>query len=131
MRKMLITTLGAVVAAVIAGDVLAQNESMPEVIVQASRLVSTTMVSKSSSGIPIDQVSMGYTVTAQGLDIGTPIGAHAFETRLTDAAVVACRELGRRYPNSGTSDAECVQEASNKAIAKARQLEDAAAAPKT
>ena len=127
MRKMLIVSVGAV-AAITAGDVIAQNEPMPEVVVEASRLVSATVTGKSSSGIPINQVSMGYTVTAQGLDIGTPIGARAFEARLGDAAVAACRDLGRRYPNSGTSDAECVKDATDRAIAKARQLEDAAAA---
>ena len=128
MRKMLIVSVGAVAGAITAGGVIAQNEPMPEVVVEASRLVSTTVVGKSTSGIPINQVSMGYTVTAQGLDIGTPMGARAFEARVSDAAVAACRDLGRRYPNSGTSDAECVKDATDKAIAKARQLEDAAAA---
>ncbi len=112
MKKMLIVSVGAV-AALAAGDVIAQNEPMQEVVVEASRLVSTTVVGRSSSGIPVNQVSMGYTVTAQGLDIGTPIGARAFEARVSEAAAVACRDVGRRYPNSGTSDAECVRDATD------------------
>ncbi len=130
MRKMLIVSVGAVAAAITGSSVIAQNEPMQEVLVEASRLVSTTVLGKSSSGIPINQVSMGYTVTAQGLDIGTPIGARAFEARLSDAAAAACRDLGRRYPHSGTSDVECIKDATDRAIAKARQLEDAVAAQK-
>jgi hypothetical protein len=76
MRKMLITVFGGVFAAVIAGDVLAQNESMPEVL--------------------------------------------TFEARLTDAAVGACQELGRRYPNSGTSDAECVDDSQSPPVRRCR-----------
>jgi UrcA family protein len=73
---------------------------------------------------------MGYTVTSKGLDIGTPAGAREFEGRVKDAATAACRELGQRYPNSSTSDSECVKKATDKAMAQAHQLEDAAAKKK-
>jgi UrcA family protein len=129
MRKMLITAAGAVAAAVVGGNVIAQNVAMPEVIVETHREV-TTNVGKSTSGVPIVDVSMGYTVTSKGLDIGTPIGARAFEARVRDAATAACQELGQRYPNSSTSDAECVKQATDKAMVNVRQLEDAAAAKK-
>ncbi len=129
MRKMLITAAGAVGAAVAAGIVIAQDVAMPEVIVETHREVVTT-VGKSTSGIPIVDVSMGYTVTAKGLDIGTPIGARAFEARVSDAARAACQELGQRYPNSSTSDAECIKRATDKAMTDVRKLEDAAAKKK-
>jgi UrcA family protein len=128
MKKALISAAG-LVAAVVVGNVVAQNVPMPEVIVQTHREVTTT-VGKSTSGVPIVDVSMGYTVTAKGLDIGTPIGARAFEARVSDAAAAACQELGQRYPNSSTTDAECTKQATDKAMVKVRQLEDATAASK-
>jgi UrcA family protein len=130
MRKTLIIAAGTVAAAVMTGNVSAQDVAMPEVTVESHRIVETT-IGKTSSGIPIRDVSMGYTVSAKGLDIGTPIGARAFEARVSDAARAACQELGKRYPDSNTTDAECTRQATEKAMVKVRQLEDAAAAGKT
>jgi UrcA family protein len=127
---MLITTAGAVAAGVVTGNVIAQNVAMPEVTVETHREVSTTVGRSSSTGAPIVDVSMGYTVTAKGLDIGTPAGARAFEARVSDAATAACQELGQRYPNSSTTDAECIKRATDKAMVKVRPLEDAAAMKK-
>ncbi len=124
-KKTFVIVAGMVAAAVVGGNVLAQNVPMPEVTVETHRAVETT-IGRTSSGIPIKDVSMGYTVSAQGLDIGTAIGARAFEARVSDAAKAACQELGRRYPNSTPSDAECARVATDKAMLKVRQLEDAA-----
>jgi UrcA family protein len=128
-KKMVVIAAGTVVAAVVGGNVIAQNVAMPEVIVESHREVSTT-IGKTASGVPIDEVSEGYTVTAKGLDISTPIGARAFEARVADAAKALCEELGQRYPGSTPSDAQCAKEATDKAMAKVRQLEDAAAKKK-
>jgi len=124
-KKMFVMAAGAVAAAVMGAGVLAQNVPMPEVTVESHRMVATT-IGRTSSGVPIVDVSMGYTVSAQGLDIGTPIGARAFEARVSDAAKAACQEIGKRYPNSTTSDAECARAATDKAMVKVHQLEDAA-----
>ena len=124
MKKAIISA-ACLVGAVGAGNVMAQNVAMPEVTVESHRVVETT-VGKSASGIPVVDVSMGYTVSSKGLDISTAIGARAFEARIKDAATAACQELGQRYPNSSTTDLECTKQATEKALAKARQLEDAA-----
>ncbi|HXY96855.1 MAG TPA: UrcA family protein [Steroidobacteraceae bacterium] len=124
-KKMFVIAAGTVAAAVIGGDVLAQNVPMPEVTVESHRVVATT-IGRTSSGIPIVDVSLGYTVSAQGLDIGTAIGARAFEARVSDAAKAACQELGKRYPSSTPSDTECARAATDKAMVKVHQLEDAA-----
>ena len=125
MRKALISAATVAAAAVAGTNAIAQNVAMPEVIVETHRTVET-MIGKTSSGIPIKDVSMGYTVTAKGLDLSTPQGSRAFEARIRDAASAACEELGRRYQNSSTTDQECVTQATDKAMAQARQLEDAA-----
>ena len=67
---------GAVGGVVLAGNVIAQNVPMPHVIVESHRAVSTR-IGSTSGGIPIQDASMGYTVTAEGLDISTPIGRQA------------------------------------------------------
>jgi UrcA family protein len=128
MKKALISAAG-VVAAVVGGNALAQTPENAEVLVESHRAVETT-VGKSYTGIPIVDVSMNYTVTSKGLDIGTPAGAREFEARVKDAATAGCKELGQRYPNSSTSDTECVKKAVDKAMVDARKLEDAAAKKK-
>ena len=117
---------GAVAGVVVAGNVIAQNVPMPEVIVETHRAVSTR-IGTTSSGIPIRDVSMGYTVTAEGLDISTPIGRQAFEARVSQAAMAACQQLGRQFRLSTPSDAECARQATERAMAQVHQVEDAAA----
>jgi UrcA family protein len=117
---------GAVAGVVVAGNVVAQNVPMPEVIVEAHRAVSTR-IGTHASGIPIHEVSMGYTVTAEGLDISTPIGRQAFEARVSQAAMAACREITRQFHNATPNEAECARQATERAMAQVRQVEDAAA----
>jgi UrcA family protein len=126
MNKKLITAGGTVAAVIVAGNVIAQNVPMPEVIVETHRMVSTR-IGTTSSGIPIKDVSMGYTVTAEGLDISTEIGARAFEARVSQAATAACEELGRRFPHSRPSTAECARQATEKAMTQVRLAEETAA----
>jgi UrcA family protein len=116
---------GAVAGVVVAGNVVAQNVPMPQVIVETHRAVSTR-IGTTSGGIPIHEVSMGYTVTAEGLDISTPIGRQAFEARVSQAAMAACQEISRRFHNARPSDAECARQATERAMAQVRQVEDAA-----
>jgi UrcA family protein len=121
-----LTVAGTVAGVVVAGNVIAQNVPMPEVIVETHRAVSTR-IGTTSGGIPIHEVSMGYTVTAEGLDISTEQGARAFEARISHAAMAACQEIGRRFRNARPSDAECARQATDRAMAQVRQVEAAAA----
>jgi len=124
MNKKLITA-GTVAALAVSSNVIAQNVPMPEVIVETHRMVSTR-IGQTASGIPIKDVSMGYTVTAEGLDISTEQGARAFEARISHAAMAACQEIGRRFRNARPSDAECAQQATERAMTQVRQAEAAA-----
>jgi len=127
MRKTVIVGAGLLAAAVVAGA-WAQTVAMaePEVTVVTSRMAATT-IGRTATGIPIQNISMGYTVSAKGLDLGTQIGAQAFERRVSDAAMAACKEIGRQYPDSTPSDAECAKAATDKAMVKVHELEAAAA----
>ena len=130
MRRTLISA-GGFMACMVAAGAIAQNAQdvpMPEVTVESHRAVATT-IGKSASGVPILDTSLGYTVSAQGLDLSSRIGAQAFEARVRDAAEVACQELGRRYPASLSTpaeDAACAKAATEKAMVKVHALEDAA-----
>lgn len=125
MKRMLIIA-GAVTGVVVAGAVIAQNVPMPQVIVDVHQPVSTR-IGKSSGGIPIREVSMGYTVTAEGLDISTPIGAQAFEARISQAATAACEEITRRFHTPRPASEECARQATERAMAQVREAEAAAA----
>jgi UrcA family protein len=118
-------------AALIAGAALAQG--LPEVKVQATRVISSSMsaktVGKTASGVPIQDVTLSYGVNAQGLDLSTHTGAKAFEQRVKDAAEQACKDIGRQYPDSTPGDADCAKAAADQAMVRVNEL--IAAAEKT
>ncbi len=122
MNKTLITT-GALATLVVAGVALAQTS--PEVTVTSTRAVEKT-VGRTATGIPIVDVSLSYGVSAKGLDLTSSSGRAEFEKRVSDAAMEACQELGKRYPGSTPSDAQCAKAATDKAMAQVHQVEDAA-----
>ena len=66
-------------------------------------------------------------MTAEGLDISTPIGAQAFEARVSQAAMAACEEITRRFHNARPGNEECARQATEQAMAQVRQVEAAAA----
>jgi UrcA family protein len=111
-----VTSVGTVVIA----------DDMGEVTVQASRVV-TKVVGKTSSGIPIEDVSLSYGVSAKDLDLSTHAGAMALQKRVADAASAACKELSRQYPDSTPSDADCVKASTAKAMVRVNELVTAAA----
>jgi UrcA family protein len=118
-------------AALIASVAVAQG--VPEVKVEATRVIASGMTAKTvgltSSGVPIQDITVSYGVTAQGLDLSTNTGAKAFEQRVKDAADQACKDIGRQYPNATPSDAVCAKTAADQAMVKANEL--IAAAEKT
>jgi UrcA family protein len=123
MKKMLITT-GVLAMSIVAGGALAQTTT-PEVTVTSTKVMEKT-VGRTTSGIPIVDVSLSYGVSPKGLDLTSSAGRAAFEKRVSDAAMEACQELGKRYPVSSTSDAQCAKAATDKAMAQVHQIEDAA-----
>ncbi len=100
---------------------VAVADDMGEVTVQASRVVSKT-VGTTASGIPIVDVSLSYGVSAKDLDLASHSGAMELQKRVADAATAACKELSRQYPNSTTSDADCVKTATAKAMVKVNEM---------
>ncbi len=122
MRKLLVATAAGVLATSLIAVAGAQT---PEVTVQASRVIETH-VGTTSSGFPILDVSLGYGVSTAGIDLSSHAGALQLEKRVNDAAMAACKELGRRYPGSTPSDKLCAKSASDKAMVRVHELEAAA-----
>ena len=124
MSKRLITVAVALLAGVSVNAVVIAQE-MGEVTVQASRVVKK-VIGTTSSGIPIEDISLSYGVSTTGLDLSSSAGAAELKKRVTNAANAACKELGRQYPDAQTTDAECVKQATDKAMVKVNDLVAAA-----
>ena len=124
MSKRLITVAVALLAGVSVNAVVIAQE-MGEVTVQASRVVKK-VIGRTSSGVPIEDISLSYGVSTTGLDLSSSAGAAELKKRVTEAANAACKELGRQYPEATTTDAECVKNATDKAMVKVNDLVAAA-----
>jgi len=116
--------VGLFAAALASGIAVAQTQ--PEVTVQASRVVNQKLVGHTSAGIPIVDVSLSYGVSYAGLNLALHADVMELEKRVNDAAQAACKELGRKYPVSQQTDAECAKQAVDKAMAKVNELAAAA-----
>lgn len=114
----------AVVACALAGGT-ATAQSIDQVDVQGQRALNTKIVGRTSSGIPVADVSLSYDVRLAGLPASSA-GSVELARRIRVAAEAACREISRRYPDATPGDAECAREAAAKAMVKARQLVAAA-----
>ena len=122
--------LGIFVTTLISVCTMAQTtqttQTTEEIVVQGSRSVTAKVVSVSSTGVPIQSVSLSYGVSTAGLDLASTAGAQQLEKRINDAALAACKEVGRQYPDSTPSDAECAKAAAKKAMVRAHEMIQAA-----
>ena len=111
--------IGLLALTAVSTMVIAQD--MGEVTVQASRVVTKT-VGRTASGIPIVDVSLSYGVSTQGLDLSSRAGALELQKRVSDAALAACKELARQYPDSTPGNNDCAKAATAKAMVQVNAL---------
>jgi len=104
--------------------------TIEEITVQGTR--SLTEVVDRSHSIPIVDVSLGYGVCTAGLDLATTTGVAELDKLIHDAALAACKEIGRQYPDSTPTDEVCAEREADKAMVKVRKAAAAASkgAPK-
>lgn len=107
---------------------LAVAQTSDEITVQGTRVMSTKSAGRTSTGVPILDVSLSYGVSTAGLDLASHVGALELEKRVHGAAVAACKEIGRKYPNATPSEEDCAKAAADKAMVRVHELEAAAAA---
>jgi UrcA family protein len=105
----------AATSALIANIVVAQN--MEQITVQGTRSLKSKIVDRTHS-IPIVDVSLGYGVSTAGLDLASQSGVAELKKRVHEAAMAACREIGRQYPDSTPNDDVCAKAAVDKAMVK-------------
>lgn len=110
----------ACAAALISSGAFAQDIS--EVTVQAKRQITATVTGRTASGVPITSYSISYGVKTADLDLTNPKGSDELMQRINDAALAACKEIGRQYPDAQPSDAECAKAAAKPAIDKAHAM---------
>lgn len=101
-------------------DSYAAPYSFDELTIVAPR--SRVVGRSSTTGAPIEQVSVSRVVSARDLDLRTPWGVDAFYDRIDQAARAACREIDMRYPISAGGDPPCVRTAARNAYAQADNI---------
>jgi len=94
------------------------QEQLSEITVHAKRLMSSQVVGRTSSGVPIVNISLSYGVSLKDLDVLSPSGMQAAEKRIDDAALSACQEIGRQYPDATPDDKACAKVAAKTATAE-------------
>ena len=126
MTKILIrVAVGLAAVTAFSATVMAQD--MGSVTVLAKRAVVEKRVGTTASGIPIVDVSLSYGVSAKGIDLKSHAGVMELQKRVNDAAMQACKELDRQYPDTASSATDCAKNAAAPALAKVNDLAAAAA----
>ena len=122
MKIMLLTASSALAYMILPTSSWAQT---PEISVEAMRVTRTHVgqTTTGTPGIPIENVSMAYVVSTAGLDLSSQSGKQELRERVQHAAMAACKELGRQFPDATPSDADCAKIATNKAMAQIEKLE--------
>lgn len=125
MKKLFVGTALVSLACGFAAVATAQ-EQLTEITVQAKRLLSTQQVGRTSTGIPIINISLSYGVSLKDLDVRSPDGMQVAEKRINDAALSACQEIGHQYPDATPDDRTCAKAAAKKATAELHKRVQAA-----
>ena len=113
----------AAASVLVANSSVAQN--IEEITVQGTRSLKTQVVDRTHN-IPIVDVSLGYGVSTAGLDLASVVGVAELDKRVRGAALAACKEIGRQYPDSTPTDEVCAKAAADKAMLKVREASAAA-----
>ncbi len=117
--KLIAVGVGAIASLFMAGSAMAQDPD--EIQITGSRAIAVTP-ERSTNGDPVHwkTLSLGYHVSAVGLDLNSVDGMKKLEMRVNAAALVSCREIGEQYPFASPSDAECADAAVTMTMAKVR-----------
>jgi UrcA family protein len=127
-KHLMLVSIGTLVGglAIASRPVIAQQgaaapELTQEITVVAPYVVQKKDVGRTSTGIPVQVVSMSTPVSYSDLDLTTQSGAAELRKRIGDAAKAACGNFKTKYPltNYKTSDRECVKDATMEAMAVA------------
>jgi UrcA family protein len=123
-RQVLRTAIGS--ALLVAGLGLvsysALTQPMEEVTVKAAREVT---VGRTSTGVPIKEISIESTVNYADLDLTTDADAAELGKRIRDAATSSCKDIFVQFPVQGSTDKSCIKKAVDGAMVQAKAAIDA------
>ncbi len=106
---------------------IAVAQQIEGVVVEASHIVQSSVTGRNpATGGDIVSMTVSYRVSYAGLDLASKAGATELEKRVKDAALAACKDIGREYPLVPPHDATCAKEATDKAMVKVHELVAAA-----
>ncbi len=120
-RRMLRTAGPAILVAglCLTGSVLA--DELPTITIGAGVTIKS-VVGRTSSGLPIEEVTITHRVSYADLDLTKTAGAAELKRRVQETARAACKQLDELYPLEAKNARECAR----MAIAKASpQVENA------
>ena len=98
----------------------AQADQLAEVTVSAQRMVNTTVVSHSATGIPTELISISFRVNYADLDLTKGDGVQTLKSRIEVAAREGCEQLDRLYPLTPREAPKCIKKALDDSSAQLR-----------
>lgn len=116
-----LSTLGVEVA----GTLIAA-EQLPEITIEGSTMTKEVVGRSTSTGAPIESVTLTRHVNYSDLDLSAHTGAHELENRVNETAKATCDELDKLFPFSGSQSFSCVKKAVEGAMVQAHNAINAA-----
>ncbi|MDE2052395.1 MAG: UrcA family protein [Gammaproteobacteria bacterium] len=83
-------------------------DELPTITIGAAVTTKTT-IGHSSSGIPMEQVTITHRVSYADLDLATQAGAAELQRRVKETARAACKQLDELYPLEVKNASECTK----------------------
>ena len=114
-------------AAVLLAVASAGAQESEQITIVAPHSIQHKQVGRTSSGIPIEQISLSHRVGYSDLDLTKPADVALLKKRVEAAAVQGCKELDKLYPldNLSPSNTSCAKSARETAM---QQVDAAVAA---
>ena len=115
-----ITILGLIGGGLALAAGFAGSQTLKEISVEAGR--ATKVVGHTSSGIPIEEVTLTRHVFYGDLDLRTHSGAVELERRVRETAQAACKQLDELYPLTTSESPACAEQAAKGAMEQVHAL---------
>ena len=90
-------------------------EGLDEVTVEAKPIPSRSVVGRTHSGLPIEEVTLDHHISYSDLDLVTHAGVMELHSRVQKAAKEACNQLDQLFPTQAAKARECTEQASHDA----------------
>lgn len=116
-RRLLQTTVPAILAAGLCLTAPAFADDLPTITIGAG-VMTKANIGTSSSGIPLEEVTITHRVSYADLHLASHAGAAELKKRVAETARAACRQLDQLYPLEAKNARECTRTAIAKASAQ-------------